>query len=153
MWLMFAQPQAGEKARMMKQHELRMNANNAQRPMPAGLNLSAEQKEAFKNSMIALQKDLKPLRNKLGEAMAHQRTLMSDDNPDMKAINKNIDAIGNLKTEMAKLQAKHRIDMRAQLNDEQKLKFDMFVGQQKHKRGMAHGKDAKIRHQQAPKMH
>ena len=51
---------------------------------------------------------------------------MTAEKPDLKDINKNIEKIGEIKVEMAKLQAKHRLEMRAQLNDEQRLKFDMF---------------------------
>ena len=55
---------------------------------------SDTQKEAFKKSMMAMQKELKPIRNELGEVMAHQKTLVSADTPDMKAIDKNLEKIG-----------------------------------------------------------
>ena len=101
-----------------------------------GLNLTDEQKEAFKQGMIAVQKQMQPLRNQLGEAEAHQRTLMTAEKPDLKDINKNIEKIGEIKVEMAKLQAKYHLEMRAQLNDEQKLKFDMFKHQMRDGKGM-----------------
>lgn len=96
-----------------------------------GLNLTDTQKEVFKQGMLAVQKQLQPLRNQLGEAEAHQKTLMTAEKPDLAAINKNIEKIGEIKVEMAKIQAKHRLEMRAQLNDEQRLKFDMFKHQMK----------------------
>jgi hypothetical protein len=43
--------------------------------------------------------------------------------------------MGALKTEMAKIQAKHHLEMRAQLTDEQRLKFDMFKHRQKEGKG------------------
>ena len=46
--------------------------------------------------------------------------------------------IGALKVEMAKLQVKHRLDMRAQLTDEQRMKFD--ASREKMKRGGGHGR-------------
>lgn len=101
-----------------------------------GLNLTDEQKEAFKQGMIAVQKQMQPLRNQLGEAEAHQRTLMTAEKPDLKDINKNIEKIGEIKVEMAKLQAKYHLEMRAQLNDEQKLKFDMYKHQMRDGKGM-----------------
>ena len=70
---------------------------------------------------------MKPLRNELNEFNARQHTLITTEKPDMAAINKNLEKIGDVKTEMAKLQAKHRLEMRAQLSDEQKLKFDNFM--------------------------
>jgi Spy/CpxP family protein refolding chaperone len=107
-----------------------------------GLNLTNEQKEAFKQNMLALQKQLQPLRNELREAMAHQKTLTTAEKPDLGAINKNIEKIGAMRIEIAKIQTKHRLEMRAQLTDEQRLKFDLFKGkmkQGKRQNGMRHG--------------
>jgi Spy/CpxP family protein refolding chaperone len=114
--------------------EARMERNHDEPQQ--GLNLTDEQKEAFKQGMIAVQKQMQPLRNQLGEAEAHQRTLMTAEKPDLKDINKNIEKIGEIKVEMAKLQAKYHLEMRAQLNDEQKLKFDMFKHQMRDGKGM-----------------
>lgn len=111
---------------------VRMNRGSDRGP-GAGMNLTAEQKEVFKKSMMALHKQIQPLRNEMGEAEAHQKTLISAEKPDMAAINKNIEKIGALRIEMAKIQAKHHIEMRAQLTDEQRLKFDMMK-QQGHER-------------------
>lgn len=105
-------------------NEVRMNDNH--RSPVEGLDLTDAQKEEFKKSMMVMQKELKPLRNELGEVQAHQRTLVSADEPDLKAINKNLDKIGELKTKMAKIQVKQRLDLRAQLTEEQRMKFDMF---------------------------
>ena len=91
-----------------------------------GLNLTIEQKEAFKQGVITMHKQLQPLRNELGEAEAHQKTLNSSEKPDFGAINKNIDKIAGIRAEMAKIQTKNHLEMRAQLTDEQRLKFDMF---------------------------
>lgn len=91
-----------------------------------GLNLTDEQKEAFKQSAIATHKLMLPLRNELGEAEARQRTLETAEKPDFTAINKNIEKIGGIKVEMAKIQIKNRIEFRARLTDEQKMKFDSF---------------------------
>ena len=91
-----------------------------------GLNLTDEQKEAFKQSAIAMRKQILPLRNELGEAEAHQRTLVTAEKPDLSAINKNIEKIGGIRVEIAKIQARNRIEMRAKLTDEQKMKFDSF---------------------------
>lgn len=90
------------------------------------LNLTDAQKQSFKAGMIATQKKLQPLKNELGEAEAHQKTLVTSEKPDLAAINKNIEQIGALRIEMAKIQTKNRMEMRAQLNEEQRLKFDNF---------------------------
>ena len=101
---------------------------NGRGALAAALNLSDEQKEAFKKGMTALQKELQPLKNELGEANAHMKTLMTADKPDLASVNKNIDKISGIKTEMAKIMVKHRLEMRALLTDEQRLKFDMMKG-------------------------
>ena len=100
-----------------------------------GLNLTDAQKDAFKQSTFAVQKLLQPLHNELGEAQAHQKTLLSAEKPDFNAINKNIEKIGSIRVEMAKIQTKHRLDMRAQLTDEQRLKFDLFRHNMKQGKG------------------
>ena len=108
-----------------------------------GLNLTDAQKEAFKQSRLDMQKQIQPLRNELGEAEAHQKTLVTAEKPDISAINKNIEKIGALKIEMAKIQAKCHLDMRAQLTDEQKLKFDLWKDKMGHEKGDKMGKGMK----------
>jgi Spy/CpxP family protein refolding chaperone len=93
-----------------------------------GLSLTDVQKEAFKKSMLAMQKQIQPLQGELGEAEAHQKTLMTAEKSDIGAINKNIEKIGSIRVEIAKIMAKHHLEVRAQLTDEQRLKFDMMKG-------------------------
>ncbi len=137
----FAQPadRGGKKPFIERDKVLLMN--KGQRGPGDALNLTVEQKEAFKKSMLEVQKQLQPIRNELGEAMARQKTLTTAEKPDLGAINKNIEKIGALKIEMAKIQAKHHLEMRAQLTDEQRLKFDAHKGkmmQDRSPKGMKH---------------
>ena len=125
--------------RFVEGKEMRMKGH---KEMAQSLNLTDAQKESFKKTTIAVQKELQPLRNQLGEAEAHQKTLVTAEKPDLGAINKNIEKIGALRIEMAKIQTKHHVEMRAQLTDEQRLKFDMMHEKMKQKRGpegMKHG--------------
>lgn len=126
-----AQPKEKEqgKAPLAPKHEMRMEHRNG--GSGAALELTDVQKEAFKQSRLVMQKQLKPIQNELGEAEAHQKTLMSSEKPDLAAINKNIEKIGSLKVEMAKIRAKNYIDMRAQFTEEQRLKFDTMRGKMK----------------------
>ena len=112
--------------------EVRMKAHKG---MGQGLNLTDEQREAFKRGVIDLHKKLQPLRNELGEAEAHQRTLVTAEKPDMAAIGKNIEKIGSIRVEMAKVQVKHQVEMRSRLTDEQRLKFDMARDRKKMDKG------------------
>jgi Spy/CpxP family protein refolding chaperone len=123
--VLFAQTEEVVVKKMHKQQQMGPKMEQ-RRDAVQGLNLTDAQKEAFKAGMIATQKKLQPLKNELGEAEAHQRTLVTAEKPDLAAINKNIEKIGALKVEMAKVQIKNRMEMRAQLNDEQRLKFDNF---------------------------
>jgi Spy/CpxP family protein refolding chaperone len=123
--LMAQTTENGPKKPMRGQDHSFMMQRNQRGPVN-GLNLTDAQKESFKQSMMVMHKQLQPIRNELGEAEAHQKTLVSNEKPDLAAINKNIERIGALRVEMAKIQTKHHLEMRAQLTDEQRLKFDMF---------------------------
>lgn len=88
------------------------------------LYLTDAQKEIFQKSRTETAKQVQPLRNQLGEARAHQKTLITAEKPDMDAINKNIEKMGALQTEIEKIQTKHQLEMRTQLTEEQRLKMD-----------------------------
>ncbi len=87
--------------------------------------LTEDQKENIKSIRLSAMKDMKPLRNELGEKEARFKTLNSADKPDMDAINKQIDEIAALKASISKREIKAQQDIRALLNDEQKMAFDM----------------------------
>ena len=84
-------------------------------------NLSDEQKETMKTIQIEHQKKLTPLKNKMVELKAQQRTLMSEEVVDMKLVNKNIDDQTALMNKIQKLQAEHRMAVKEILNDEQEM--------------------------------
>jgi len=104
------------------------------------LNLTDEQKDAFKKIMLAMQKEIKPIRNEIGEAAAHLKTLASVDKPDINAINKSIDKIGALKIEIAKIRLRDLLDMRALLTDEQRLKAEAMKAKRKQGMGQRLGR-------------
>ena len=108
---------------------------SAPQRMAKALNLTNEQKDAFKKILLAMQKEIKPIRNEIGEAAAHLKTLTSVDKPDINAINKSIDKIGALKIEIAKIRLKNRLDMRALLTDEQRLKAEAMKAKRKQAMG------------------
>jgi Spy/CpxP family protein refolding chaperone len=88
------------------------------------LNLTDTQAEAVKKMRAEAQKALKPLKNELRELNAKHITLTTADKPDLAAINKSIEKIGDVKVEMAKIKAKQQVEFRALLTDEQLLKLD-----------------------------
>lgn len=89
-----------------------------------------EQKETMKKMHLELAKKLKPLKDELREAMAHQQTLTTAEKADLKAINKNIDKMASTKTEMAKIMAAQHQQVRSLLDEEQLIKFDNMKGKQ-----------------------
>ena len=89
---------------------------------------SEEQQEAIKNLRLETAKEMKPLRNKLNEMEAHQKTLTTADKADLNAIYKNLEEIGEVKTDIAKIQAKERQNIRSLLTEEQLLSFDHSQG-------------------------
>ncbi len=130
---LIAQPKENGQKKSFRGPEREVRMENKRGP-ENGLNLTDAQKGAFKQSVLDMQKQMQPIRNELGEAEAHQKTLVTAEKPDMAAINKNIEKIGALKVEMAKIQAKQRIDMRSQLTEEQRLKLDLAKGKMMHNR-------------------
>jgi len=124
----FAQPKGNDQERPFRGQNREMKMDERKGRPENDLNLTDAQKEAFKQSRLAMQKQLQPIQNELGEAEAHQKTLMTAEKPDLAAINKNIEKIGSLKIEMAKIRAKNHLDMRAQLSDEQRVKLDSRKG-------------------------
>lgn len=89
-----------------------------------GLKLTDEQKAKIKEIHMASYKEMKELRNQLGELKAKQHTLTTADKPDMGAINANIDEISKVVTKMMKIRAENHQKIRSLLTDEQKMIFD-----------------------------
>lgn len=131
-----AQPKSNGPERPFRGQDKEVKMDERKGGPENGLNLTDAQKETLKQSRLAMQKQLQPIQNELGEAQAHQKTLMSAEKPDLAAINKNIEKMGSLKVELEKIKAKSHLDMRAQLTDEQRLKFDARKGQMKGGDGM-----------------
>jgi Spy/CpxP family protein refolding chaperone len=96
--------------------------------------LTDDQAAKIKDLHLNLLKEIQPLQNQLGELKAKQKSLISVDKADMKAIDGNIEEISKLQTQIMKATVHHRLQVRSLLNDEQKLYFD------------AHGKGGKGQH-------
>lgn len=95
-----------------------------------------EQKEQMKKLRLETVKNVKPLKNELGELMARQQTLSTADKADLKAINKNIDEMSELKADIAKIMAAQHQQIRSLLTEEQLVKFDSMKGKRGHRQGM-----------------
>jgi Spy/CpxP family protein refolding chaperone len=114
------------------------NGEGSNKEMHGIPNLTEEQKTKIKDIHLALSKEIQPLRNRLGELKAKQRTLTTSDKPDMGAINTNIDEITKTTNQLMKSRAAHHQQVRALLTDEQKVWFDSHPfqkGGHKHMKG------------------
>jgi Spy/CpxP family protein refolding chaperone len=98
-----------------------------------------EQKEQMKELRLETVKKVKPLKNELGELMARQQTLATADKADLKAINKNIDEMSDLKADIAKIMAAQHQQIRSLLTEEQLVKFDSMKGKRGLRQGMERG--------------
>ena len=103
-----------------------------ERGMMHGKMLTDDQKEAFKELRIKSMKESKPIKDELRELSAHHQTLMTAEKPNLKAVYASIDKMSVLKTKLAKIKAKSRIEMSSQLTDEQKLKMASMKQMKKH---------------------
>jgi Spy/CpxP family protein refolding chaperone len=86
--------------------------------------LTEQQQGQIKAQRLEHMKALKTLRNELGEKKARLRTLTTSDKVNMTEVNKVIDEIGRLQTQMMKLRAQHHQSIRELLTDEQRTYFD-----------------------------
>ncbi len=102
---------------------------------PAGMgyqcpvsDLNEAQQKKIDELRIAHQKNMLKFRNQMGEKSAQLQTLRTAEKADMNAINKTIDEIGALKTQMMKEREDHRQQVRSVLTDSQRVQFDMHRG-------------------------
>lgn len=86
--------------------------------------LSEEQQGQIKALRTEHMKAMQPLHNQLGEKKARLQTLTTADKVNMAEVNKVIDEIGKLQTQLMKLKEQHRQEIRKLLNDEQRIMFD-----------------------------
>lgn len=87
------------------------------------LDLSEDQEEQITDLRTAYRQEMTSLTNKMGELKARERTLLSEANVDMDAVNKNIDEQTGLTNSIRKLQVKHQQEVKALLTDEQVVKM------------------------------
>ena len=102
------------------------------------LDLSEEQQEQLTALRVEQSKAITPLQNKLGELRAKERTLLSEDQVDMDAVNKNLDEQSDLMNSIRKLRVEHQVKVKGILTDEQLMKLQ--DGRQYAQRGDFYGR-------------
>lgn len=111
---MFWSEAVGQHAQMMKKEHEGMGLPN----------LSEEQKEKMKEIMTETEKQMLPIRSKLQTKEAELNELLIVEKPDRSAIDRKIDEIAALKTEIRKKCVDTRLKIRELLTPEQRVKFD-----------------------------
>ena len=89
----------------------------------ARLELTEEQEAKITTLRTEHYKEVTPQKNKMAELKARERTLLSEENVDMKAVNKAIDEQTDLMNSMKKLQVEHQLSVKSILTDEQVMKL------------------------------
>ena len=89
----------------------------------AKLELTEEQEAKMTSLRTDHYKEITPLKNKMSELKARERTLLSEESIDMKAVNKTIDEQTDLMNSMRKLQVEHQLAVKSNLTDEQVMKL------------------------------
>ena len=98
------------------------------------LDLSEEQKDELNTIRTEHFKIMNPLKNKMVELKAKEHTLISEEEVDLKAVNKVIDEQTDLINKMKKLQAEQKVKFKSILTDEQIMKFEQRRAFTKHRR-------------------
>ena len=101
------------------------------------LDLTEAQSEEITSLRTEHYKIIKPLRAQMAEIKAKERTLLSQESVDLKAVDKVIDQQTDLMNQMRKLQTKHQVAIKNLLSDEQVMKLEQ---RQRHSARMGQGR-------------
>ena len=96
------------------------------------LDLTEDQRNSLKELQTAHYTTMKPLRAKLSELRARERTLLVQEDVDMKAVNELIDEQTELMNQMKKLRVEHRLSVQDILTDEQMMKLEQGKQRREH---------------------
>jgi len=115
---------AEQKERVEKRMGQQARMERGPQAMLRVLDLEEEQKEQIKEIMLAGKKESIPFENQLREKKARLRTLSSGDKYDVSALNKVVDEMSELQANVKKIHIAKKGEIRALLNDYQKVIFD-----------------------------
>ena len=84
--------------------------------------LSNETKDLMQKNMLEVSAQTRDLRNQMNELHVKQKTLLSEDNVNLKDVNKNIDEIAKLKAKVMKVKVNARLNVLKQMTPEEREK-------------------------------
>ncbi len=91
------------------------------------LELTDDQQAKINEMRVAHFSATQELRDQLKTEQVKLDDLMNNDQIDQKSIEKTVNKMGEIRTELMLARVNHRIEVRSILNDEQKMKFDMMA--------------------------
>jgi Spy/CpxP family protein refolding chaperone len=103
-------------------------------------NLSEAQESQLKTIHINAEKASLPIKNEVGEKEARLKTLTTSADFDAKAVNKVIDEIGSLKSDLMKLKVASTQEVKSILTEEQLLFFNKQIGAKRGPQGQQQGR-------------
>ena len=86
--------------------------------------LTEEQSEKISDLRVEMMKETQPVHNQINELKASCHTMMTSENPDMKAIEKNIDQRSKLQADLMKSHARYRQSVSKILTNDQRVFFN-----------------------------
>ena len=117
-------PQTNKMGQRQKMMQARGEKPDRGERFAQALELTDAQKTKIEEIHFAAMKSMKSVKNNIGEKEAKLKTLSSADSPDLKAISKVAEEIGDLRTKMFVSQVQTKQEVRALLDEKQKFKFD-----------------------------
>lgn len=99
-------------------------ANSGVRFMEVIPNLTETQRDQIVKLHTAMLKEILPIQNMIEEKEVHLKILTTAEKVDQKAIDKTIDEISDLRSQIQKKRMKFMMDVRGLLTDEQRVVFD-----------------------------
>jgi len=90
--------------------------------------LTDKQQKQIDSLRVIHMKEIQPLKSEININKAKIDALILEDNPDVKEILRLIEENGKLKTEIQKKNVLHKLEIRKQLTDEQKVLFGQGTG-------------------------
>ncbi len=127
-----------ESGRRMNDQRARVEGNQKNKGQQRGNGqgmFTEDQKTAMKELRLENAQALTDLKNELNELQVRQRSILMKEEVNLKEANKNIDKMTSIKTDIAKIQAKSKIEFQALLTPEQKVKMSAMKSHVQSKRG------------------
>ncbi len=103
--------------------------------MVRALELTDEQQEAIEDLRVAHAKAVKADQDALRLKMVQLQSETTEESPNKSDIDQLTDEIGALQTNLLKARVSHKMEVRAVLDDEQKIKFDQMHRKRQHRGG------------------